>query len=193
MISRAEAAGALRDIEASEARALEARGYSHASPQLILWGVVWIAGYTLCGLTPPEQWGWVWLPVDIAGILGSLIIGSRMSARNLRGGTGSAPQTWRFFWPTMFVMLSSAAFLGAVFYVFAPAAPEPYLVFPAILVGLLYVVLGAWRMRRMAWIGAAIFVLAMLGFVFLKPILAFWIAGVGGGGLVLGGLWLRKA
>lgn len=189
MISRAEAAGALREVEATEARAIEARGYSHASPHLILWGIAWIAGYALCGVTRPERWGLVWLPVDLAGIAGSFLIASRAHA-NHRGG---ASRAWTYFWPSFTVMLSAAAFLGALFFVFRPATPEPYLLLPALLLGLIYVVLGAWQMRRTAWIGAAIFILSFAGFLFLKPILAFWIAAVGGGGLVLGGLWLRKA
>jgi hypothetical protein len=189
MISQAEAAGALRDIEASEARALEARGYAHASPQLILWGIAWIVGYTLTGLVPVHSWGWVWLSVDLAGLVGSAILARCVPP----AGSSSAALASRFFWPSFLVMLAAGAFLGAVFYIFGPASTDAYLIFPALLLGLIYVVIGAWRMHRTAWIGAAIFLLSFLGFLFLKPFLSFWIAAVGGGGLVLGGLWLRKA
>ena len=34
--------------------------------------------------------------------------------------------------------------------------------------------------------------LSLIGFFFLQPWLAYWLAGVGGGGLVLG-VWLRRA
>ena len=32
----------------------------------------------------------------------------------------------------------------------------------------------------------------MIGFVYAKPYLPFWIAASGGGGLILGGLWMRR-
>ena len=32
----------------------------------------------------------------------------------------------------------------------------------------------------------------MAGFVYAKPWLPFWIAAAGGGGLILGGLWMRR-
>jgi hypothetical protein len=94
--------------------------------------------------------------------------------------------------PLMVTMLFIALFIICAYAVFAPTTSDPYLVFPALVLGLVYVVAGAWRMPRLAWIGAAVFVATMVGFLFFRPMLAYWIAAVGGGGLVLGGLWLRK-
>jgi hypothetical protein len=90
-------------------------------------------------------------------------------------------------------MLFVTLFACAVYVVFAPTRPEPFLVLPALLLGLVYVVAGVWKMQRLAWIGAAVFLLTMAGYLLLQPWLSFWIAGVGGGGLILGGLWLRRA
>jgi hypothetical protein len=45
---------------------------------------------------------------------------------------------------------------------------------------------------RYVAIGAIMFLVTMIGFVYTKPFLPFWIAVSGGGGLVLGGLWMRK-
>ncbi|HEY0013395.1 MAG TPA: hypothetical protein VGB79_11170 [Allosphingosinicella sp.] len=186
-ISQAEAASALREVDATTARTIEARAYNYASPHLLLWGAVWIVGYAAMGVRPMEEWGFIWMALDFAGVAGSAAIGAH--ARTLARPAAVRPPS---LGALVVSLLFIALFVAAVFTVFAPARPEPYLVFPALLLGLVYVVAGSWKMRRFAWIGAAVFVLAMIGFLMLKPYLAFWIAAVGGGGLVLGGLWLRK-
>lgn len=65
--------------------------------------------------------------------------------------------------------------------------------YPTLVLALVYALVGTWRLQRYLWIGAGIFVLAMIGFVFFKPWLTFWFALVGGGSLILGSLWLRRA
>jgi hypothetical protein len=188
-ITRAEAATALRDVEETTARTYEMRGYRYASPHLILWGSIWALGYTLMGVLPQAQWGWVWIPLDLAGFCGSLAIANRGKAGRLPGGEAHGAGRG----PLVVTLLFGALFIGAVYAVFAPSTPEPYLVFPPLLLGLVYVAAGSWKMRRLAWIGGAVFLLTLAGYLLLKPWLAFWIAAVGGGGLLLGGLWLRKA
>jgi hypothetical protein len=187
-ITQAEAASALRDVEAATDRTVTMRAYSFASPHLVLWGLVWIAGYGLMGALPLEQWGMAWALLNGVGAGGSALLGyrSRVAARHagLR-----APGVCAMLVAIFFVCL----FIVAVYVVFAPTRPEPYLVFPALVLGLVYVVAGVWKMRRMAVIGAAVFILALAGYALLQPWLAYWLAAVGGGGLVLGGLWLRKA
>ena len=49
VLSPQDAAGALRDIEAAQARSAKLHGYARSSPQLLLWGVLWVIGY-LSGL-----------------------------------------------------------------------------------------------------------------------------------------------
>ena len=51
-LSRQQAAAALQDIEQTEQRTYRARGYAIASPYLILWGLIWVAGYGACAVLP---------------------------------------------------------------------------------------------------------------------------------------------
>jgi hypothetical protein len=191
-ISQAEAASALRDVDAATARTIEMRAYGYASPHLILWGLIWIVGYALMGALPQKDWGWIWLPLDLAGIVGSVMLGQRSRRMKAAAGSATGSGTGPGMGTMMAVMLFVVLFVFAVYAVFAPTTPEPYLVFPAMVVGLVYVAAGAWKMPRLALVGAAVFALSVAGFLFLKPHLAYWIAAVGGGGLVLGGLWLRN-
>src|SRR5258708_34449932 len=52
VLSPQDAAGALRDIEAAQARSAQLHGYARSSPQLLLWGVLWVIGYGLNGFFP---------------------------------------------------------------------------------------------------------------------------------------------
>jgi len=182
-ISRTEAAEALSEIERTAGRSQELRGYRIGGPILMLWGVIWIVGYVAMGLLPPQQWGWVWLPLDLIGLAGTIV----MSAR-ARGGAKSADG-----WRNLAGFLAIGAFAGAVLAIFQSPSPGPYLAFPGLLVGLIYGVIGIWRMTRYAWIGAAVFVATLVGFFCFPMWLAFWMAATGGGALILGGLWLRSA
>jgi hypothetical protein len=183
-ISPGQAAAALEDIAQTERRTRVAGGYAIASPYLILWGLVWVAGYAGCALLPSEQWGLVWLPGVLVGAVGSGIFGRR-TKRGMHGG-GS-------FGQAAVMAAAIGVFFGSVFYVFRSSDPLPYLVFPALVVGLIYTLAGTLaHLPRFAAIGAAIFVATMVGYVAAPQFMAWWIALVAGGGLILGGLWLRK-
>jgi hypothetical protein len=187
-ISPADAQSALRDVDATQARVHDAIAYHHAAPHLILWGVIWVAGYVSHGLSSGTQSGWVWLALVIAGALGSFALGMR-SHRVSAGRSGSrhTAVTAPIAAAVIFV------FFLATFSVFRSSEPAAYLLFPALVTGLIYTVLGMVRMHRMMWIGAAIMLLSYAGYLLFAPYLAFWIAGVGGGGLIVSGLWLRSA
>jgi hypothetical protein len=47
VLSPQDAAGALRDIEAAQARSAKLHGYARSAPQLLLWGVLWVIGCCL--------------------------------------------------------------------------------------------------------------------------------------------------
>jgi hypothetical protein len=94
---------------------------------------------------------------------------------------------------SMTLGLAICLFIGSVYFVFQPVSPLPYLVFPALITALVYVLLGGLLgLPRYVAIGAIMFLVTMAGFVYAKPFLPFWIAAAGGGGLILGGLWMRR-
>ncbi|HEY0412831.1 MAG TPA: hypothetical protein VGD66_06810 [Allosphingosinicella sp.] len=182
-ISPGQAAAALEDIERTERKTRTARGYAEASPYLVLWGLVWIVGYGGCAVLPREQWGLVWLPLIVVGAIGSIWLGSRGRGESRPGSLGRAG----------LITLSIGIFIGSVYYVFRPTDAAPYLIFPTLIAGLVYSLAGILaRMPRFVWIAAGMFVLTMAGYVAAPQWTAIWVGAAGGGGLVLGGLWLRK-
>jgi hypothetical protein len=56
-----------------------------------------------------------------------------------------------------------------------------------------YSLLGIWINSPLAIIGVAISVLAVLGWLLIPAYLGFWLALVGGGGLIGAGLYVLRA
>lgn len=187
VISSTEAAEALRDIAQTDRRTRVSGAYHVASPHLILWGLIWAAGYTGSGFTPPEKWGLVWLPLILVGVVGAIVLGKRAGLGGASGAAGLSVGK------SMTLALAISLFIGSVYFVFQPVSPLPYLVFPALITALIYVLLGGLLgLPRYVAIGAVMFLVTMVGFIYAKSYLPFWIAAAGGGGLILGGLWMRR-
>ncbi|HEX5182531.1 MAG TPA: hypothetical protein VFW19_05190 [Allosphingosinicella sp.] len=185
-ISPGQAAAALEEIERTQRRTRISGGYATASPHLILWGCLWAVGYAGCGLLPIARWGLVWLPLVVIGAVGSTWLGSRATGVASGGSRMS-------FWRPVGLILSIALFIGATFSLFRSSDPIPYLVFPALVTGLVYALAGLLAgLPRFAAIGAAIAIVTLAGSVAAPAFTAFWVAIAGGGGLILGGWWLRQ-
>jgi hypothetical protein len=181
-VSQTEAAEALRDISNTERRSSTAYGYEKAAPHLILWGVIWFIGYG--APTVGFSSNYLFPALSLVGVIGSFWIESRDRAK-LQGKT-----EWRY-WAT------AVAVFFYIFALFAIMPPRDSLqigAFFPILVSLFYVLLGIWaRAPRILVTGIAIAALTLIGFFFLRQYFGPLMAVVGGGGLVLGGLWLRSA
>jgi hypothetical protein len=189
-LSGSEAASALAEIENVQRRTNVAAGYSLASPHLITWGLVWLVGYTACGLLPVERWSSAWLPLIAIGTSASILFGVRAGARSRTPRTGPS-------WKSILVRSVGGAMaltvcLSCIALFLQPASPNADLVLPAFVLGLVYALVGLVTLPRYFWIGAAVFASTMAGYWLTRPFLPFWIAVAGGGGLILGGLWLRK-
>lgn len=181
-----EAAAALSDIQRTTERGQVLTGYRIAGPILMMWGLIWAAGYVAMGLLPVERWGLTWLVLNVIGITGSLVL-SRGAGRSAGRG-GATAMNWRM----IVGMLAILVFFFSTFALFQASRIEPYLAFPGLVTGLIYVGMGLYKMTRYLWIGVILIIATMVGYLFFQPWLTFWMAGFGGGGLFLAGLWLRK-
>lgn len=189
MISKSEAAEALRDIEHVHRRASAGGAYAKASPHLLLGGMLWAIGYVACGILPAERWGLVWAPIGLAGAIASYVIALRAQRPVAGNPAASAIQAARILW----LIVTTMAFIATSLLLFRPADPLVFLTFPGLVMAFVYALLGSLGLPRFRWIGAAMFALLILGLVVERQAMAFWIAAAGGGGLILGGLWLRRA
>jgi hypothetical protein len=176
-ISPEQAASALSQIDQTTERSRELKGYRNAGPILMMWGVIWAIGYCASGLAPQAHW--VWPGLQILGMALMLILQPR--------------QTNAIRWRRVAAPLAIVAFVFVTLQLFHASSPGPYLIYPGLVCGFAYMMLGMWRMRRLAWIGAAMFAASLAGFYLIHQGLTYWMAAVGAIGLILGGYWLRKA
>jgi hypothetical protein len=89
--------------------------------------------------------------------------------------------------------LAIILFIYAVYAILPPTSDVQAVAFFPLLVALIYVLVGVWtRAARIALLGFALGVLTVGGFFWLPQYFLLWMAGVGGGALILGGFWLRR-
>lgn len=176
-----QAADALSEIERAERHSAAMYGYRRASPHLLLWGAIWIAGYGISFFRPN---GWlVWVVLVPVGIVASFLL-NRRTTKELPGGFG-----WRYGVTAFAIFL----FITAALAVLPPTGAAQVGAFIALLVSIAYVMLGVWRTgTRIAVLGAALGALTIAGYFALPLYFPAWMAGVGGGALILGGVWLRR-
>ncbi len=183
-LSPAEAQTALKDIEKTENRTASSQHARASAPYLIMWGVIWAIGYTLTAASPPQSWAWMVL--ILAGIAGSVAL-SMMQSRTMGRGREFG---WRYF--ASFGAI--AIFLTVLMSIMQPlGASQVSAIFPLV-IGVFYCFIGIWTKGwRMLPLGLALIGLTALGYFMLPQNFLYWMAGVGGGGLIIGGLWLRTA
>jgi hypothetical protein len=161
------------------------------SPYLLLWGIIWAVGYVATGLAP-ERAALIWLLLDALGLGGTFFL-LLTHMRSTVATPGVIAARRQFAGKYVLGMVILAVFWAATYSVLTPHAINQYLAFPAILMGAIYAVVGIIWLPRYSMLGVAISLLTLVGYFGLPDLLAFWMPAVGGGGLILGALWLRKA
>jgi hypothetical protein len=179
-LSPADASAALQDVAAAEARSVTLRGYQSSAPHMIIWGIVWAVAYTVSDLAPAwANLAWSCLmPVGIAGD----IVAARADRTN-DDGIGA-------FVGALFAI--AAIFVVSTLAIMAPHDPRQIGAFIPLVVAGAYAILGLFDGPRLLILGGALAALTLFGFFFLQAHFLLWMAAIGGGSLILGGLWLRR-
>ena len=180
-LTHIEAQEALRDIQRTGRASAASYGYQHGSPHLFIWGIVWILGYGLQYLRP--QFGATWPVLVVAGSIASFWVGWKSRPAESKG------YDWRFAQTA----LAGFLFILAIFVVMPPRTGLQAGAFFPILIALLYSLVGIWTGgARMLVAGIVLAALTLGGYFLLPQYFMPWMAVVGGGGLILGGFWLRR-
>ena len=182
-IDRNEAAQALSDIDDIAARVRQSRLYNLTSLILILWGVVIFCAY-VAGMLMPRQAGVVWICANLLGIVGTIGISVFVHERS-----GVRTFDWRIL--AAFALLFGFGMFWSVGVAHLPA--RGLNAFWATYWMLIYSVVGLWLGFGFLVVGLSITVLTLIGYFFIGAWFELWMAFVNGGGLILGGLWMRRS
>jgi hypothetical protein len=181
-ISPHDAAAALSDVDAIVQRVRQSRIYRVAAQMLMLWGPLTAIGYVVSWAWPSYA-GYAWVAIDVIGIAGSFAISARGRAR---GGTGSFDARG-FAALLLFFGFGLLWSIGIVHF-----TPRQLGAFWPIYFMLVYTIVGLWFGIAFVAIGLGITALTLVGYFYAGPWFELWMAVVNGGGLLLGGFWMRR-
>jgi hypothetical protein len=182
-IDPSDAASALSDIEAIVRRVRQSRIYNQASLMLIMWGVLTFGGYLVSWLSPRSA-GIGWIAVYVLGIAGSFAVGRLGHTRS-----GVRPFDLRMF-AAFVLFVAFGAFCSGVL---GHYTPRQMGTFWPIYFMLVYTIAGLWFGYAFVAIGLGISALTLIGYFLVGDAFDLWMAVVNGGGLILGGLWMRRS
>lgn len=190
-ISREEAEKALTEIGEARESAQSFSYYRKAAPYFLIWGLVWIFANGMTALLP-AQGGRIWAWSAALGVLASVAIGV-LSARQPPADPEAAREHALRNRSFGMSFLAITAFLIAALYINRPANGMQLNAFVSLFWALMYVLLGLWGAVRIAWLGVVLAVAVLVGYFGFPQYYTLWMAVVGGGALLLGGLILRRA
>jgi hypothetical protein len=182
VIAKEDAARALKEAEAAAGRSSTAIGYDRASPHLLLWGGIWVV-MNLLGMARAPYGAFLFPLLMLAGVAGSAWFGFRAGS----GPTGNRGAA---------TLVIAAAFTLFAFGVQALAPTNSFIVAEGVMclaIGMAYMVMGISVGWRLSAVGAAIMLATIFAGTWGRDQFFLWMALAGGGGLILGGLWLRRA
>jgi len=183
VIDRKQAAEALDDIDAIVRRVRQSRIYNLASLMLIMWGALVFTGYLVSFLLPRYA-GYFWIILNAAGVAGSFAISAF-------GYPRTGIRTFDFRMLIAFLLFFAFGFLCTS--VLGHFTPRQMGAFWPIYFMLVYIIAGLWFGYAFVAIGLGITTLTLVGYFFTGGWFELWMAVVDGGGLILGGLWMRRS
>jgi hypothetical protein len=182
-IDSRQASAALTEIDAIVRRVRQSRIYDIASLMLIMWGALVFAGNVASHLWP-RQAGYLWIAVDAVGVAATLAFAAlkrrRVKARGVDPRMIAA-----------FALFFAFGLLWSI--VLGHFAARQLGVFWSTYAAMIYSIVGLWVGWAFVAIGLGISLLTLLGYFFAGDWFDLWMAVVNGGGLVLGGLWMRRS
>jgi hypothetical protein len=183
MIDSKQATEALTDIESVVRRVRQSRIYNFASLMLIMWGALVFAGYVTSYIWPRTN-GLHWIVLDVIGLAASLAIGA--STRQRAGVNTFSTRFLAAF--VLFVVFGCILSIGV-----GQLRPRQMDAFWPIYFMMVYTIVGLWFGYAFVAIGVGITALTLIGYFFAGDWFHLWMAVVDGGGLMLGGLWMRRS
>jgi hypothetical protein len=182
MIDSQQASAALDDIDDVIRRVRQSRIYEIASIIITLWGVLVLAGYVANYVWPRHGYT-IWTAVDLGGLVISSAVGFFI---NRRSGAGNFPirSTISFLLIGVFGLYCTLL-LGQF-------GPRQMIVFWTLYGMMFYAIAGVWFGYAFIVIAACTTALTLISYCYAGPAFLLWMAVAHGGGLIVGGLWMRR-
>lgn len=182
MIDSKQASAALDDVNDVIQRVRQSQIYQIASLIVVIWGVLLFVAYIANYVWPRQAYA-IWMAHNLIGIAISAVIGVGI---NRRSGTPRFPIRSL---ATFLLIIAFGMFCSIVLGHFSP---RQMTVFWAVYGMLFYAIAGLWFGYVFIVIAICTSALALLGYYYAGASYLLWMAVVHGGGLIAGGLWMRR-
>ncbi len=184
-VSPSEAEEALAAIQSMAQKTRHSLASSGASTTLIATGLVWLVGFLATQFLQGQMVAYIWIGLSLLGSALGIILGIRRSKRVRSPSSALLAGRILLFW--LFIII-----FGVTAILVARPADEKQV---AMLV-ILFIMLGQLAMGLLfsfasVWWALPVTALALIGYYFLPGIFYLWMAILGGGGMMLLGVYIR--
>ena len=177
-ISKQEAQESLAEIENVILQTRKEIARSGASYSLILWGVIWVLGFSGSQFFPHIS-GWLWLALVFIGFVVMWILTKKSAF--LHPTSRRVHLGW-------LILVAYMMFWNILLH----ADEREGLAFCSTVCMCGYVICGLWLGRFLVWLGLIVTALTVVGFFLLPVWFPLWMAITGGGSLILSGLFILE-
>jgi hypothetical protein len=182
MIDSKQASASLSDIDDVVRRVRQSRIYEIASLIVVTWGVVLFVTYIVNYMWPRQGYA-IWTVSNLLGLAVSSAIGIVINRRS------GIP---RFPIRTILTFLLMGAFGVYCSVWLGHFGPRQMIVFWALYGMLFYGIAGVWLGYAFMVIALCTTALTLIGYYYAGAAFLLWMAVAHGGGLIAGGLWMRR-
>jgi hypothetical protein len=160
-----------------------ASGGTHIT--LIVTGIVWLVGFMCQQFLPKEMVGVIWIALSILGTVVGVVLGTRMGKRVRSASTASIVRRVALFWLVLIFFCIAAVAVAW------PLDGKQMTTF-----SVLFIMIGQWAMGLLfsfaiSWWALPVAALALVGYFLFPGIFYLWMALLGGGGMIILGVYLR--
>ncbi|NIM96005.1 MAG: hypothetical protein GTO18_20080 [Anaerolineales bacterium] len=181
-VSRSEAQEALEAVQQVMAQTRRELGRGSFPYYMILWGVIWFLGYLASYFIQTEVLAYIWAGLGIVGVGVSIYLGIREGSR-VRSPLG---RRHAYLW------LAIIIYSMVILVVANPEGPEQASTLFVLAFMFGYVALGLFVEPAALWVGLAVSAATLVGYYLLLPYYALWMAFLGGGTLIMSGIYVIR-
>ena len=187
-LDKTQAAQALADIDHSQRYSSSLYSYTRAAPYLIVAGLMWLTADLLMQFSSLSK-TWIWPVVSLIGTAAFFAVATLQTRPESRAGAPARPG---LFWRIVGVWLAVFAFMVATFTIYGLDDGRQQHSFIGVFFGCTSVAVGMFMGWRIVAVGIALTALSLFGFFEVHEYYLAYMGLVGGGALILSGLWLRR-
>ena len=185
-ISPSEAEEALAVIQRTMLKTRHSIAGSGAYIFLMVTGVIWLVGFLSTQFLTGEIVGYIWTGLSILGTILGTVLGFRMGKRVRSPSTVPMVKRIGLFWLLL-------VFYGiATIAVARPTDGKQATVFVILFIMLGQLAMGLLFSFSYVWWALPITVLALIGYFLLPGIFYLWMGVLGGGGMIVLGLYIHS-